>query len=110
MFFLGDIVDRGEFSFETIFLILLLKYFYQDSVYIIRGNHEFESVCSQFGFKQDIEKLYPHQNIFDLFIDIFNVFPLAALLQQNILCVHGGICPELNSIHQLKSIKKTNFR
>jgi protein phosphatase len=39
--FLGDLVDRGEFSFETIIFILLLKYQFPNSVYIILGNHEF---------------------------------------------------------------------
>jgi protein phosphatase len=104
--FLGDIVDRGEFSFETIFFIFLLKYFYPDSVYLIRGNHEISSVCSAYGFLKEIETLYPKENVFDLFIKIFNVLPLAALLQQNILCVHGGICPEIVSVDQIKSIKR----
>jgi protein phosphatase len=104
--FLGDVVDRGQFSFETIFLILLLKYFFPTSVYLIRGNHEFRSLCSESGFLAEIEKLYPEENIFDLFIDIFDVLPLAALLQKAFLCLHGGICPELKSLNQLKSIKK----
>jgi predicted phosphodiesterase len=103
--FLGDIVDRGEFSFETIFFILLLKYFYPTSIYLIRGNHEFQNICSHYGFFAEIENLYPKENIFDLFIDIFDVLPLAALLQQKFLCLHGGICPELMSLDQLKSIK-----
>jgi protein phosphatase len=104
--FLGDLVDRGEFSFETIFFILLLKYLFPSSVYIIRGNHEFESVCSKFGFFSNIQALYPDDNVFELFIDIFNYLPLAAVLQDNVFCVHGGICPELKTIDQIKFIQK----
>ncbi|EAX92572.1 serine/threonine protein phosphatase, putative [Trichomonas vaginalis G3] len=48
--FLGDIVDRGEFSIETIIIVLLLKVIWPDQVLIIRGNHEFRSLCSNLGF------------------------------------------------------------
>jgi protein phosphatase len=104
--FLGDFVDRGEFSFETIIFIFLLKYLYPTSVYILRGNHEFESVCSEYGFLNDVQSLYPNSNIFELFIAIFDYLPLAAILQQNIFCIHGGICPEFVSVDQIKSIRK----
>jgi protein phosphatase len=104
--FLGDVVDRGEFSFETILLILLMKYFYPNSVYLIRGNHEFRALCLYFGFLTEIKKLYPNENIFDQFIDIFDNLPLAAILQKQFFCVHGGICPELNSLEKLQSLKK----
>jgi protein phosphatase len=104
--FLGDLVDRGEFSFETIFFILILKYLHPTSVYIIRGNHEFASICSGYGFLNDIQTLYPNDSVFELFVDIFNYLPLAAILQHDIFCVHGGICPELETIDQIKSIQK----
>lgn len=104
--FLGDIVDRGEFSFETIFVIFLLKYLYPKSVYIIRGNHEFLSICSQFGFQAEVESIFPGDNIFALIVEIFSYLPLAALLQQKILCVHGGLTPDLNTLDQLRALQK----
>jgi protein phosphatase len=107
--FLGDLIDRGEFSFETIFFILLLKYLYPTSVYIIRGNHEFDSICSECGFLSEVQALYPEDNIFDRFIDLFNCLPLAAVLQNNIFCVHGGICPELETVNQIKLIQRPLF-
>jgi protein phosphatase len=104
--FLGDLVDRGEFSFETIFFIFLLKYLFPKSVYIIRGNHEFASMCSECGFRSEIQVLYTGTNIFELILEVFNELPLAAILQHNIFCVHGGLCPELKSVDQIKLIQK----
>ncbi|GMO20397.1 MAG: hypothetical protein Ta2E_11630 [Mycoplasmoidaceae bacterium] len=91
--FLGDVVGRGEFSRETILLILLMKYLFPSSVYLIRGNHEFRILCAYSEFLADIQKLYSDENIFDQFIVIFDNLPLVAIIQKQYSCVHGWICP-----------------
>lgn len=52
--FLGDYVDRGNFSLECITILFALKVQYPDRYFLIRGNHEFDSICSQYGFKDEI--------------------------------------------------------
>lgn len=52
--FLGDYVDRGEFSLECITLLFALKIEFPDKYFLIRGNHEFDTLCSQYGFKKEI--------------------------------------------------------
>ncbi|OHT15719.1 Serine/threonine-protein phosphatase PP1-2 [Tritrichomonas foetus] len=104
--FLGDIVDRGQFSLETVIFILLCKVMYPEHIFIIRGNHEFETLCSRLGFLAEIESLYPNSGLFDDFIKCFDYMPLAAVICDNILCVHGGIGPNMSSLKDISNIKR----
>jgi protein phosphatase len=104
--FLGDFVDRGDFSFETITFVFLLKVLNPENVLIIRGNHEFESVCATGGFGQELNLLYHNQAVFFAFITAFAQMPIACLIDRNILAVHGGIGPDLHSIQDLRQIRR----
>ena len=99
--FLGDIVDRGEFSLETIVFIYVMKVLFPNEVFIIRGNHEFEEVCAMSGFLDDISTTYKSKEIFSFFIESFDVMPIAAIINNSILCVHAGIGPNLHSIDDI---------
>lgn len=102
--FLGDYVDRGPFSLETITLLLLLKYFYPQKVTLIRGNHEFRELCTSNGFLNEIMSTYNDESIFDFFDAVFNFMPLGCIIDQQILCVHGGLGP---SVKDIRCISRT---
>ena len=102
--FLGDLIDRGNFSFETIFCIYYMKSQYPNNVYIIRGNHEFEEICSSYGFKNELNVLFPRTNIFQDFIDSFSYMPFGAILNSSYFCVHGGIGPNVKTIEDISKI------
>lgn len=104
--FLGDIVDRGEFSIETTTFIFALRVLYPQNVFILRGNHEFTQLCSHCGFMEEIVKVYGSEKLFTSFIDAFNCLPLLSIIDQYIICVHGGIGPNWNSISQISSYKR----
>ncbi|OHT17090.1 Ser/Thr protein phosphatase [Tritrichomonas foetus] len=104
--FLGDFVDRGEFSVEVIIIVFILKVIWPDNVKIIRGNHEFEFLCSQCGFMTQMIDFFGDNNLFNYCAKAFGYIPLAARIDYKILCVHGGIGPEFNNLSQIGSLKR----
>lgn len=99
--FLGDIVDRGEFSIETIIFIYIMKALYPNEIFVIRGNHEFEEVCKLSGFLDDILSTYKSKELFYFFVESFDYMPIAALINDSILCIHAGIGPKIRSVADL---------
>ncbi|OHT05943.1 Ser/Thr protein phosphatase [Tritrichomonas foetus] len=102
--FLGDLVDRGEFSTETVILIFLMKVVYPEHVYIIRGNHEFNCLSQQCGFFSEVIDIYEEPSVYNACINAFSYMPLAARIDNKILCVHGGIGPGFDSLNCIKTI------
>ena len=104
--FLGDMVDRGQFSVETIIFIYLMQINFPDDVFIIRGNHEVKSMCKSFGFHEELMKKYNSENLFQTFIDTFDYTPFAALVDSSILCMHGGLGPKVQSLKSISTTKR----
>lgn len=104
--FLGDIVDRGEFSTETCIFIFLLKALYPDNVFLIRGNHEFRKMCTSCGFFNEMTTQYKIPNLIEHFLVAFNQMPIAAIIDNQHLCLHGGIGPNVFSILQISGLQR----
>lgn len=104
--FLGDLVDRGEFSLECVLIIFLLKILWPKHVFIIRGNHEFEFLCTQCGFSSQLHDVYDDNSILEHFITVFSYIPLVALIDKLVLCVHGGIGPSWYTINQILRLER----
>jgi serine/threonine-protein phosphatase PP1 catalytic subunit len=103
--FLGDYVDRGKQSIETICLLLAFKIKYPNDVFLLRGNHESANVCKVYGFYDECKRRLSVK-LWKMFCNLFNHLPLTALIDNKILCMHGGISKELISISQLKTFKR----
>ena len=103
--FLGDYVDRGKQSLETVCLLLCYKIKYPEKVTLLRGNHESSVTNRIYGFYDECKRRYTVK-LWKLFIDLFNEFPVAACIDDKILLVHGGLSPELNTLDQLAKIKR----
>lgn len=104
--FLGDYVDRGFRSVETMILLFCYKILYPQNIYLLRGNHEFEGVNSNYGFISEIFREYQSTGIWQKFNEVFGFLSFAALIDEKILCMHGGISPHLTNLQQIKDIKK----
>lgn len=101
--FLGDYVDRGKQSLETICLLLAYKIKYPENFFLLRGNHECASINRIYGFYDECKRRYDTR-IWKLFTDCFNCLPICALIDDKILCMHGGISPDLCTLNQIRSI------
>ena len=101
--FLGDYVDRGKQSLETVCLLLAYKIKYDENFFLLRGNHECASINRIYGFYDECKKRY-NLKLWKVFIDLFNCLPIAASIDDKILLMHGGLSPELNTVDQLKKI------
>jgi|Transcript_38765 serine/threonine-protein phosphatase PP1 catalytic subunit len=103
--FLGDYIDRGKQSLETICLVLAFKIKYPENFFILRGNHECASINRIYGFYDECKRRY-NIRIWKTFTDTFNCMPVAAIIDEKIFTMHGGLSPELQSMDQVRKIMR----
>uniref|UniRef100_A0A224XKA6 Serine/threonine-protein phosphatase n=1 Tax=Panstrongylus lignarius TaxID=156445 RepID=A0A224XKA6_9HEMI len=103
--FLGDYVDRGKQSLETICLLLAYKVKFKENFFILRGNHECASINRIYGFYDEIKRRY-NVKLWKTFIDCFNCLPVAAIIDEKMFCCHGGLSPDLQSMTQIQNIQR----
>ena len=101
--FLGDYVDRGKQSLETICLLLAYKIKYPEEFFLLRGNHECASINRIYGFYDECKRRY-NIKLWKTFTDCFNCLPIAAIVDEKIFCCHGGLSPNLQSMEQIWQI------
>ena len=101
--FLGDYVDRGKQSLECLLLLLCLKIAYPTKIFLLRGNHESEALNKIYGFYDECKRRLSIK-CFKKITNLFNILPITALIDENILCMHGGLSKDLTNIEQLNKI------
>ncbi|KAI8910182.1 Metallo-dependent phosphatase-like protein [Gorgonomyces haynaldii] len=104
--FMGDYVDRGHHSVETITLLTLLKIRYPNRMWMIRGNHETRSVTQTYGFYAECMRKFGNPNVWTYFVDMFDFLVLGCVIDDVIFCVHGGLSPSLHTLDQIRILDR----
>ena len=103
--FLGDYVDRGKQSLETILLLFCYKLKFPENFFLLRGNHECANVTRVYGFYDECKRRC-NIKIWKTFVDTFNCLPIAATVAGKIFCVHGGLSPSLTHMDDIRNIAR----
>ena len=104
--FLGDFVDRGHYSVESFLILLALKVRYPDRITLIRGNHESRQITQVYGFYDECTRKYGSANVWRFCTDVFDYLALAAIVDNQVFCVHGGLSPSLQYMDQIRAINR----
>ena len=107
--FLGDLVDRGPSQLECLIFICCLKLLEPERYFILKGNHETIEMNDAYGFTQEFLQKFKDADKFKEILSIYDVLPICATVNNQILCLHGGIPTDINALKDMKNVPTTKI-
>lgn len=104
--FMGDYVDRGYYSVECVTLLIALKVRFRERLTLTRGNHESRQITQVYGFYDECLRKYGNVNVWKYYTDLFDLLPLAAIIEGQIFCLHGGLSPSLETLDLIRQLDR----
>jgi predicted phosphodiesterase len=99
--FLGDYVDRGNYSEENIQYLMRCKLEHPEEVFLLAGNHE-GFMVKEFSPANFWESLVIEEK--EEYGRLFSKFPIAAATQNGILALHGAL-PDLKTLEDMNRVE-----
>ncbi|KAK6162825.1 hypothetical protein DH2020_002666 [Rehmannia glutinosa] len=96
----------GAASGGWIELLVALKVRYPQRITILRGNHESRQITQVYGFYDECLRKYGNANVWKIFTDLFDYFPLTALVESEIFCLHGGLSPSVETLDNIRNFDR----
>ncbi len=107
--FLGDYVDRGAASIKVLNRLFLEKLIYPERIILLRGNHEDMNINKYYGLYEEIKDRFLYRDVDKVFYwynEIFGLMPIASLINNEIIGMHGGLPKGLVDIGEFGGLKK----
>lgn len=103
---MGDYVDRGHHSVETVTLLIALKVRHKDRITILRGNHESRQITQVYGFYDECCRKYGNSSVWQTLTELFDYLPLTAVVENQFFCLHGGLSPSIETLDNIRALKR----
>lgn len=98
-------MDRGIYSIEVLALLFAMKISHPVNIFLLRGNHECRIITEHFTFREEVLEKYDEE-VYDIIMHTFDSMPIVAVVNQQYLCMHGGVSPMMKHVKEVNKVNR----